>query len=99
MVMSLGNVVKDREKGVTYIGSMLFSRCCSGARIVSIGGEKKVQGIPFKSYGAHCDEYLFPYLTIACSIGASKNEIDSFMKRLDKALQEYKKSFPPKTEK
>ena len=70
---------------------MLFSRCCSGARIVSPHTEKTIQGTLFHSYGAHFNNYPYPYLTIACAIGSNKEEIDLFMERLDKILLEYKK--------
>lgn len=56
-------------------------------------------GITFKNYGAHIDDYEFPYLTASCTIGITKKEIDVFLERLHKVFvsfqkQKQKKSLP-----
>jgi len=40
-------------KHVTKLGSMLFSRCVSGARIVVPGVKKKIGPFEFSNYGSH----------------------------------------------
>eukprot|EP00727_Mastigamoeba_balamuthi_P005477 m51a1_g1549 putative o-phosphoseryl-trna selenium transferase-like (648) ;mRNA; r:570341-574802 len=74
-----------------FVGSMLFSRGCSGTRVFTPGDErKKVCGVEFASYGAHADGYPLPYLTAACAIGVTRGDIDTFVERLDKVLHEAK---------
>jgi len=79
----------------TMLGSMLFSRNCSGIRVIVPKGSKTVAGYTFQSFGAHCNNYPTPYLTVACAIGITKEEIDTFLTRFKKTLIELKK----KTEK
>jgi len=52
-------------------------------------GKKVVGGIEFLSYGSHYDNYPSPYLTAACAIGITKEEIDKFIIRLGKTIEEY----------
>lgn len=42
-------------------------------------------------YGSHLDNYPQPYLSFACAIGVTKEEIDTFAQRLDKTLSEVTK--------
>ena len=46
------------RKGLAFLGSMLFTRRVSGPRIVMVGEDftKKMDGIPFRNFGAHHDE-------------------------------------------
>jgi len=53
--------------------------------------KKTIDGISFQSYGAHADTYPCCYLTAACALGATKDEMEAFITRLDGALQDYKK--------
>jgi len=61
--------------------------------IVKIKGkyQKKIDGTPFQSYGAHADTYPCCYLTAACAIGASREELSFFLSRFETALQDYRK--------
>merc|ERR1711924_149058 len=52
--------------------------------------KKKIDGIAFESYGAHCDTYHCCYLTAACALGATREELDAFLERLETALQDYR---------
>lgn len=52
--------------------------------------KKTIDGTPFQSYGAHADEYPCCYLTAACAIGATREEMELFLNRLDGALQDYR---------
>ena len=78
------------QSQLTLIGSMLFSRCVSGCRIVTPQTAKPstIGGITFKSYGAHLDDFPVPYLTAACALGVSTGEIDVFLGRLLDTLKE-----------
>ncbi|KYR00610.1 O-phosphoseryl-tRNA(Sec) selenium transferase [Tieghemostelium lacteum] len=77
---------------ITMIGSQLYSRQCSGSRVVEINNQKKnISSIDFLNYGSHIDHYPFSYLTVACAIGIQKEEIDLFIERLDKLFLENNK--------
>jgi len=76
----------------TFLGSMLFSRGCSGSRIVSSQTTSTIGNIKFIGYGSHSDNYPVTYMTVAASIGGSKREIDVFLNRLDKAMTKLKKN-------
>lgn len=52
--------------------------------------QKVIDGTPFECYGAHTNFYPCCYLTAACAIGATRKEMDSFIERLESAVQEYK---------
>ena len=70
--LTVSNVTKAARKDPTYLGSMIFKRGVSGARIVSQGASKTIGPFTFTGYGAHTDAYPEMYLTTACSIGLDK---------------------------
>lgn len=71
----------------TKFGSMLFTRCCSGTRVVdSSAPPKKVAGIDLTTFGANASHYPRPYLTAACALGLRTDELDHFLARLDKTF-------------
>jgi O-phospho-L-seryl-tRNASec:L-selenocysteinyl-tRNA synthase len=79
------------------LGSMLFTRCVSGTRVVdnsssssgsSGSAVKEVAGLHFAGYGASVDNYPCAYLTAACAIGMREKDIEEFIARLSKALSE-----------
>ena len=78
------NAVRDR---CTKFGSMLFTRCVSGTRVVARETEAKdISGYSFVGWGASCDDYPVPYFTAACALGASEQELADFVGRLDRAF-------------
>jgi O-phospho-L-seryl-tRNASec:L-selenocysteinyl-tRNA synthase len=83
MAMTLASF--DRSK-VTAIGSMLFTRGVSGARVVSTEENKTIDGHTFSGWGSHTVSNGAPYITAAASIGVTKGEIDEFIEKLDKVL-------------
>lgn len=87
---------KDRDN---FMGSMLFTRGCSGTRVYvsNPGNEKVVCGIKFEGFGAHCPGYPHSYMSIACAIGITKKDIDTFCERLAKTFKEYDKKFSKKS--
>mmetsp|Transcript_23104 Transcript_23104/g.72623 ORF Transcript_23104/g.72623 Transcript_23104/m.72623 type:complete len:246 (-) Transcript_23104:151-888(-) len=77
------------------LGASLFVRLVSGLRVVTPSAAgKTVGGIPFESYGAHYSGYPYAYFSVACAIGIEDGDVDLFLRRLDKALAEWKK--PPR---
>ena len=84
--------------GVGQLGAMLYRRSCSGHRVVDPAKQGAVDAIAFKGYGAHHPEYPVPYLTAACAIGMTTEEIDVFIERLDRTLTEAKQLIPSNNE-
>jgi len=76
---------------VSRLGAMLFSRCVSGTRVVPRGSTKTIGSHTFENFGSSTDEFHTAYLTAACALGCTENEVDEFLKRLDKTLKEFKK--------
>mmetsp|Transcript_7343 Transcript_7343/g.12951 ORF Transcript_7343/g.12951 Transcript_7343/m.12951 type:complete len:157 (+) Transcript_7343:46-516(+) len=86
----------------TYLGAMLFKRCVSGTRVVTgaQSSTKQVGNSEFQAYGAHCNAYpSVPYLTAACAIGMSEQEVYDFCHRLHKTINEFKKKKRAKKQK
>lgn len=75
-------------KPTTYLGSMLFSRCISGSRVIAKDATETIHGRPFAGYGSHCDGYPTDYLTIAAALGTEQCEIDVFIKKLRECYKE-----------
>jgi len=73
-----------RDGTPTMLGSMLFSRFVSGTRVGVPSTQKLVCGIMFDGYGTHIDSYPCPYLNVACAIGITKMDINTFIDRLEK---------------
>ena len=70
------------------IGSMLFTRCLSGCRVVPTGVSKNIGGEEFRGFGSSTDDYGVCYLTAACAVGMKEREVNEFGKRLDSCLKE-----------
>lgn len=51
---------------------------------------KVIDGTAFQSYGAHTNTYSCCYLTAACAIGATREEMEAFLVRFDSALRDYR---------
>ncbi|ETN99363.1 hypothetical protein RFI_38118, partial [Reticulomyxa filosa] len=90
IALTLTCLTTENQKDMTNIsklGSMLFSRCVSGCRIVVPGEKKKIGNFQFDDYGAHITGgYPAPYLTVAAAIGMKQWEINEFIFRLTKCL-------------
>lgn len=50
------------------------------------GTEKEMGGVVFENFNSHSKSYPCAYLTAAAAIGVKRDEIDSFIKRLQKTL-------------
>jgi O-phospho-L-seryl-tRNASec:L-selenocysteinyl-tRNA synthase len=81
----------DDLGALTEIGAMLFKRNISGTRVVVPGVAKIVEGFEFAHYGSHTNAPMVPYLTAACNIGMTKEEVDSFVAVLGKVLVKFRK--------
>jgi len=82
-------------KAAAALGANLFIRLVSGVRVCSPSETpKKVCGLSFCSYGSHCEAYPTTYFAAACALGISRSDIDLFLKRLDKALVEWRRPAP-----
>lgn len=60
-------------------------------RVVSLGTVQTVSGYTFKGFMSHTSKYHFAYLNAASAIGMKKEDVDVFLKRLDKCLRALRK--------
>ncbi|KAG8591603.1 hypothetical protein GDO81_000233 [Engystomops pustulosus] len=94
LAMSLKNMNDKGTSAITQLGSMLFTRQVSGARVVPLGTSQTVSGHVFKGFMSHSNDYPCAYLNAASAIGIKKQDIDLFIKRLDKCLRQCRKEKP-----
>jgi hypothetical protein len=72
----------------TFLGSMLFQRNVSGCRVVSRNGKSStIGGHVFKVWGSHIDDYQHTYMTAACALGMTDNDVRIFLERLDNTMR------------
>ncbi|NP_001350392.1 O-phosphoseryl-tRNA(Sec) selenium transferase isoform 2 [Mus musculus] len=86
LAMTLKTIDGHHDKAVTQLGSMLFTRQVSGARAVPLGNVQTVSGHTFRGFMSHADNYPCAYLNAAAAIGMKMQDVDLFIKRLDKCL-------------
>ncbi|KAK1736915.1 O-phosphoseryl-tRNA(Sec) selenium transferase [Skeletonema marinoi] len=81
----------DKKKNVqiTKFGSMLFTRCISGTRIVPTKETKTISGHTFQGFGSSYDDYPHSYMTAACAVGMGEEEMMEFFERLERCWREY----------
>lgn len=53
--------------------------------------EKEIAGVKFKNFSSHSNNYPCAYLTAAAAIGMTRDDVDSFIKRIDKVLASLQK--------
>ena len=80
---------KSISKEISSFGAMLFSRCVSGTRVIPRGEVKNMGGHEFVGFGSSTSNFSHAYMTAACAIGVSSQELDEFFCRLDKTLKEF----------
>ena len=83
---------------LTYLGSMLFSRGVSGARVVHPASTGEIDGHAFAGFGAHCDAYPVPYLTVAAAVGMTAGDVDALVLKLEATLDEFLRQGRRRTE-
>nr|XP_048317582.1 O-phosphoseryl-tRNA(Sec) selenium transferase isoform X1 [Myodes glareolus] len=86
LAMTLRTVDEQHDRAVTQLGSMLFTRQVSGARAVPLGSVQTVSGHTFQGFMSHTDNYPCAYLNAAAAIGMKMQDVDLFIKRLEKCL-------------
>ncbi|XP_026503788.1 O-phosphoseryl-tRNA(Sec) selenium transferase isoform X2 [Terrapene carolina triunguis] len=91
LAMSLENLDKHSDMAVTQLGSMLFTRQVSGARVVPLGSLQTVNNYTFKGFMSHTNYYPCAYLNAASAIGMKKQDVDLFLKRLEKCMKTFRK--------
>ncbi|CAB1351353.1 unnamed protein product [Coregonus sp. 'balchen'] len=91
LAMSLDGLQTQSGKSVTQLGSMLFTRQVSGARVVALGNEQMVSGHKFCGFMSHSAAYPHPYLNAASAVGITRDDVTLCIKRLDKCLKSLSK--------
>ncbi|XP_075050849.1 O-phosphoseryl-tRNA(Sec) selenium transferase [Mixophyes fleayi] len=91
LAMSLRNLNYKGGAAITQLGSMLFTRQVSGARVVPLGTSQTINGYVFEGFMSHSNDYPCSYLNAASAIGIKKQDVDVFIKRLDKCLKQSRK--------
>jgi O-phospho-L-seryl-tRNASec:L-selenocysteinyl-tRNA synthase len=81
----------DVQRDLTRLGSMLFSRCVSGTRVVPRNVTSTIGTQVFVGFGSSCNDYPHAYLTAACALGLGESEMNELFDRLEKTLREFKK--------
>jgi O-phospho-L-seryl-tRNASec:L-selenocysteinyl-tRNA synthase len=84
--------VKAIGKEISSFGSMLFSRCVSGTRVVPRAQTSIMGGQEFVGFGSSVEGYPHAYMTAACAVGLTIDELNEFIIRLDKTMQEKSKT-------
>lgn len=82
---------KYTDADITRFGAMLYTRGVSGARCVGHHNRKSIGEYVFDNYGGHCDNYPHAYFTAAAAIGICKEDVDTFIERLQKNWKQYLK--------
>ncbi|KAL2078949.1 hypothetical protein ACEWY4_024693 [Coilia grayii] len=95
LAMSLSGLQAHSDQAVTQLGSMLFTRQVSGARVVPLGVEQTVSGHVFRGFMSHAEAYPCPYLNAASAIGITRADVELCTKRLDKCLKSLRKGASP----
>uniref|UniRef100_A0A674CNY1 O-phosphoseryl-tRNA(Sec) selenium transferase n=1 Tax=Salmo trutta TaxID=8032 RepID=A0A674CNY1_SALTR len=91
LAMSLDGLQTQSSKSVTQLGSMLFTRQVSGARVVALGNKQMVSGHMFCGFMSHSEAYPHPYLNAASAVGITRDDVTLCIKRLDKCLKSLRK--------
>ncbi|XP_024144205.1 O-phosphoseryl-tRNA(Sec) selenium transferase isoform X1 [Oryzias melastigma] len=91
LAMSLDGLQANSNQAVTQLGSMLFTRQVSGARVIPLGREQTINGYTFRGFMSHSESYPCPYLNAASAIGITREDVTLCIKRLDKSLKALRK--------
>jgi O-phospho-L-seryl-tRNASec:L-selenocysteinyl-tRNA synthase len=76
---------------LTELGSMLFTRRISGARVVQLGTKQTIDTYEFINYGSHSSNSQYSYLTVAAAIGIEEDDIEIFMKKFNSIYQKLRR--------
>ncbi|KAL7477502.1 hypothetical protein ACHAW6_003307, partial [Cyclotella cf. meneghiniana] len=81
---------QELNSQITKFGSMLFTRCISGTRVLPCGSTNTISGHLFHGFGSLNDNYPRAYMTAACAVGMGEEEMKEFFVRLEKAWIDYR---------
>ncbi|KRY87170.1 O-phosphoseryl-tRNA(Sec) selenium transferase, partial [Trichinella pseudospiralis] len=90
----LAEKCNDDINEITRLGSMLFSRNVTGARVVPTGVNKIIEGIEFKNWGAHSSIMRRHYFNAAAAIGMQLHEIERFFAAVRDCYDVQKQQLP-----
>jgi len=79
----------EKAEATSLFGSMLFTRCVSGTRVVPRYRSKTMGGWTFEGFGSSTDGYPHAYLTAACAVGLAGEEMEEFFDRLDGCFKDF----------
>ena len=79
----------EQNNKITKFGSMLFTRCISGTRVVPRNETKSISGHTFQGFGSSHDGFPHAYMTAACAVGMGEDEMNEFFRRLEKSWKDY----------
>uniref|UniRef100_H2ZVF2 O-phosphoseryl-tRNA(Sec) selenium transferase n=1 Tax=Latimeria chalumnae TaxID=7897 RepID=H2ZVF2_LATCH len=82
---------KSTVDATTFLGPQKYLNCVCLCRVVPRGSVQTVNGYTFKGFMSHASDYPCAYLNAASAIGIKKQDVDLFIKRLDKCLKTLKK--------
>ncbi|XP_063694910.1 O-phosphoseryl-tRNA(Sec) selenium transferase-like [Bolinopsis microptera] len=71
---------------LTEIGSKLFTRNVTGARVVTCSGSKTVGKITLQKWGSHSNNYPTPYITFAAAVGMTEADVDKLVDKFGQIL-------------
>ncbi|KAH8385100.1 hypothetical protein KR200_004289 [Drosophila serrata] len=77
-----------QNSDISRLGAMLHTRGVSGARVITSGQNKTIDGYEFQGFGSHRNDLKVSYLTVAAAMGTTIEEIDKFFGVLDKCWQQ-----------
>uniref|UniRef100_A0A8D8NBR9 O-phosphoseryl-tRNA(Sec) selenium transferase n=1 Tax=Culex pipiens TaxID=7175 RepID=A0A8D8NBR9_CULPI len=88
--ISVALTLRSFGDNAPMIGSMLHRRGVSGCRVVTGRETKIIAGHTFGAWSSHSSdgEYVGPYLTASAALGVTREEIDTFAKKLQQVLKE-----------
>lgn len=72
---------------LTEVGSKLFTRNVTGARVVTCSGSKTVGQITLQHFGSHSDSYPTPYITFAASVGMTEGDVEIIVEKFSQILR------------
>ncbi|XP_042668153.1 O-phosphoseryl-tRNA(Sec) selenium transferase isoform X2 [Centrocercus urophasianus] len=96
-VTQLGSMLFTRQvSGASFCCGLNVIFCISAdcfhiGRVVPRGSVQTVNNYTFKGFMSHANDYSCAYLNAASAIGIKKQDVDIFLKRLDKCLKASRK--------
>ncbi|XP_053697018.1 O-phosphoseryl-tRNA(Sec) selenium transferase [Sabethes cyaneus] len=90
--ISMALTLNHFKSNVDMLGAMLHLKGVTGCRVVNSKDCKTIVGRTFQAWGAHSDLASEPYLTASAAIGISRQEIDTFLRKLRNIFGDLKKA-------